>query len=216
MHSSSTLRTLQQRITQMQPLRLDEHTLPTPPELRALFPGGALRKGASYSIQGSKQLALSTLTAASASGAWCGIIGYPTLGAEAAATLGIALERCILIPEPGTDGLGLCSALSEVLTVVLLCTTGPPRQSDVGRISARLREHGAALIVTNDWPHAESTLRVTASRWRGLGEGHGVLEDQEITVLAQDRRGTTTHTVRYARGTLVDPNLAQLHRLVLQ
>ncbi len=216
MHSSSTVRTLQQRITQMQPLRLEEHALPTSPGLHALLPGGALRKGASYSVQGSKQLALSMLTSASASGAWCGIIGYPTLGAEAAATLGIALERCILIPEPGTDEFGLCSALSEVLTVVLLCAASSPRQSDVGRISARLREHGAALIVTNEWPHAESSLRVTASRWRGLGEGHGVLEDQEITVRAQDRRGVTTHTVRYARGALVDPNLAQLHRLVLQ
>lgn len=216
MHSSSTLRTLQQRITQMQPLRLDDHTLPTAPGLQALFPGGALRKGASYSIQGSQQLALSTLTAASASGAWCGIIGYPTLGAEAAATLGIALERCILIPDVGTDGFGVCSALSEVLTILLMCPTTSPRQSDVGRISARLREHGAALIVTKDWPHTESTLRVIDSRWHGLEKGHGILEDQEITVRAQDRRCTTTHTVRYARGALVDMNIAPLHRLVSQ
>ncbi|QIK62240.1 hypothetical protein G7068_02755 [Leucobacter viscericola] len=216
MHSSSTVRTLQQRITQMQPLRLDDSTLPTAPGLRSLFPGGALRKGASYSVQGSAQLALSMLAASSASGAWCGIIGYPTLGAETAAALGIALERCILIPEPGADAFGLCGALSEILTVLLLAPTNSPRHGDVARIAARLREHGAALVVTHEWPNSESTFRVTASRWSGLGDGFGALEDREITVQAQDRRGLTSHTVRFAHGSLVDPGLAKLHRLVPQ
>lgn len=195
----------------MQPLRLDDHALPTPPELRTLFPGGALRKGASYSVQGSQQLALSMLSTTSASGAWCGIVGYPSLGAEAAVALGIALERCIMIPDPGATEFGLCSTLSEVLTIVLLHPKTRPQQNDVMRISARLREHGAALIVTDAWPHTESSLRVTNSRWHGLGSGFGTLEDQEITVLAQDRRGATTHVVRYAAGTLASPTLDSLH-----
>ncbi|WP_244302855.1 hypothetical protein [Leucobacter coleopterorum] len=91
-----------------------------------------------------------------------------------------------------------------------------PRQGDVARIAARLREHGAALVVTHEWPQSESTFRVTASRWSGLGDGFGALEDREVTVQAQDRRGVTSHTVHFAHGSLVDPGLAKLHRLVPQ
>ncbi len=214
MHSPTTVRTLQQRISEMQPLRLDDRALPTSAGLRPLLPGGSLRKGASYAVHGSQQLALSMLSEASASGAWCGVIGCPTFGAEAATALGIALDRCILIPEPGSDAIGLSGALSEVLTVVLLVPSIRPRPGEVERISARLREHGTALVVAGDWPHPESSLRVTASRWRGLGAGTGALEEREIAVQSQDRRGTLRHTVRFAGGSVVDPAASSVRRLV--
>lgn len=214
MSSATTVRTLQQRITEMQPLRLDDRALPTAPGLRALLPGGALRKGASYAVQGSQQLALSMLSEASASGAWCGVIGCPTFGAESATALGIALDRCILIPEPGSDALSLSGSLSEILTVVLLYPATRPRPGEVERISARLREHGTALVVAGEWPHPESSLRVTASKWRGLGAGYGFLDEREIAVQSQDRRGTLRHTVRFADGGVVDPASPPVHRLV--
>lgn len=205
MNSSATVRSLQQRITQMQPLRLDDRALPTAPELRPLLPGGALRKGASYTVQGSQQLALALLTAASAAGVWCGVIGVPDFGAEAAAALGIALDRCVLIPDPGAEAIGLTGALSEVLTVVLLRLPTRPRSGDTERIAARLREHGSALVVTGDWPHPESALRVTGSRWSGLGHGHGALSGRELSVQSHDRRGITEHRVHFADGALVAP-----------
>ncbi|QIM16783.1 hypothetical protein G7067_10800 [Leucobacter insecticola] len=205
MASVATVHTLQQRITEMQPLRLDDRALPTHPGLRQLFPGGALKKGASYAVQGSQQLALSMLSAASASGEWCGVIGCPTFSAEAATSLGIALERLILIPAPGADALALSGTLSEILTVVLLMLPTRPSHRDVERISARLREHGTALIVAGDWPHPESSLRVTASRWRGLGTGYGLLEEREISVRTQDRRGISEHTVRFTGGRIQGP-----------
>ena len=214
MHSPTTVRTLQQRITEMQPLRLDDRALPTSPGLRPLLPGGSLRKGASYAVQGSQQLALSLLSEVSASGAWCGVIGCPTFGAEAATALGIALDRCILIPEPGADAIGVSGALSEILAVVLLVPGTRPRSGEVERISARLREHGTALVVAGEWPHPESSLRVTSSRWRGLGAGYGALEEREIGVQSRDRRGTLRHTVRFANGGVVDPAAPSVHRLV--
>lgn len=214
MNSPTTVRTLQQRITEMQPLRLDDRALPTSPGLRTLFPGGSLRKGASYSVQGSQQLALSLLSEASSSGAWCGVIGCPTFGAEAATAMGIALDRCILIPEPGSDALGLSGALSEILTVVLLVPSTRPRPGEVERISARLREHGTALVVAGEWPHPESSLRVTASKWQGLGTGYGFLDEREIAVQSQDRRGTLRHTVRFVGGSVVDPAASPVQRLV--
>ena len=205
MNASATVRSLQQRITQMQPLRLDDRALPTPTALRPLLPGGALRKGSSYTVHGSQQLALALLAAASAAGSWCGVVGIPTFGAEAAAELGIALDRCVLIPDPGTDALGLAGALSEVLTVVLLRTPAQPGPGDAERISARLREHGSALVVAGEWPHPESTLSVVGSRWSGLGRGEGTLMDRELTVESQDRRGVHRHLVHFRNGVLATP-----------
>jgi hypothetical protein len=214
MNSVATVRSLQQRITEMQPLRLDDRALPTAPGLRPLLPGGALRRGASYAVLGSQQLALSLLAEASSAGSWCGVIGCPAFGAEAAAALGVALDRCVLVPHPGPEALGLAGALSEVLTVVLLHPPAPPRPGDAERISARLREHGSALVAVGDWPRAECTLRVSASRWRGLGHGHGLLEERELAVQTMDRRGAKRHIVRFTGGAIADPEAPSVRRLV--
>ncbi|MBL3686738.1 hypothetical protein D3248_07205 [Leucobacter zeae] len=213
MNSPATVRSLQQRITEMQPLRLDDRALPTAPGLRSLLPGGALRKGSSYVVRGSRLLALALLSEASISGAWCGVIGFPAFGAEAAAALGIALDRCVLIPDPASDGLGLVGALSEILTVTLLCRPAAATSGDVERIAARLREHGSALVVAGDWPRPESTLRVTGSRWHGLGAGSGMLEDRELTVQSLDKRGSQQHTVRFSNGAVAAPGPAPVRRL---
>ena len=92
MNQLATVRSLQQRISEMQPLRLDEGGLPVAPELRSLLPGGALRKGSSVAVSGSLHLALALLGEASRGGAWCGAIGLPQLGFEAA-----------LMPAGGAD-----------------------------------------------------------------------------------------------------------------
>ncbi len=214
MNPAATVRSLQQRITEMQPLRLDDRALPTTPGLRPLLPGGALSKGASYAVHGSMQLALSLLAEASSAGSWCGVIGCPGFGAEAAASLGVALDRCVLVPDPGADTMGIVGALSEVLTVVLLRPPSRVRPGEVERISAKLREHGSALVAMGDWPRPESTLRVTESRWGGLGEGHGLLNERELTVQTLDRRGPARHTVRFAGGAVADPALPEIRRLV--
>lgn len=120
MNQLATVRSLQHRISSMQAARLD-HGLPTPPELRPLLPGGALRRGSSVAVQGSLQLALALLCGASASGAWCGVIGVPNLGIEAAAQLGLSLERLVLVPRPGAHELTITGMLSEVLTALVLC-----------------------------------------------------------------------------------------------
>ena len=202
MSSSATIHALQQRITEMQPVRLGDQGLPTAAELSALLPDGALRKGTSYAVHGSTALAVALLAEASRSGAWCGIIGLPAVGVESAAKLGVALDRCILIPHPGDQALGIVHTLSEVLTVMLVSPVLTPRPGEAERLSARLRDHGAALIVLGEWPRAAGTLQVTHSQWHGLGDGHGVLAMRELTVRSQDRRGIRHHTLRFTEGHL--------------
>ncbi len=202
MNQLATVRSLQERIAEMQPLRLDESGLPTAPQLRPLLPGGALRKGAPTAVHGSLQLALALLLGVSSSGAWCGAIGLPELGAEAVAQLGLALDRFVLVPDPGRHALSVTGMLSEVLTAVVLCPTQRPAAGEIERLSARLRDHGTALVVVGDWPRSDTALHVTGSRWSGLGAGHGLLEMQELAVRSVDRRGGRTHTVRFHEGRL--------------
>lgn len=198
MLQSATLRELQQRIDEMQPLRLDERALPTHPALARLLPEATLRRGSSYTVRGSQSLALSLLAQASSSGLWCAAIGCAGFGAEAAAALGIALDRCVLVPDPGDHELALLGLLSEAFTVVVLRSSSRVRPGEAERVAARLREHGAALVVMGEWPRPESALSVTASRWSGLGQGAGMLDARELTVRSQDRRGSRLHTVRFS------------------
>ncbi|CAG7601499.1 hypothetical protein ACFPZL_10245 [Leucobacter soli] len=209
MNQLATVRTLQQRIAGMQPLRLDERALPTARGLAPLLPEGVLRKGSSYAVQGSRSLAFAFLAEASTSGLWCAVIGCSTFGAEAASGLGIALDRCIVAPDPGDHALGLTGLLSEAFSIVVLHLPGGRGSRGVGpgdaaRLSARLREHGCALVVIGEWPRAEGSLRVTGSRWSGLGQGGGILETRELVVRSQDRRGIRRHTVRFDRGAICD------------
>jgi hypothetical protein len=213
MARTSTVHELQQRIAEMQPVRLDDRALPTPPELRPLLPGGALRAGAAYSVRGSWQLALALLSEASRDGAWCGVLGCPAFGAEAAAALGIALDRCVLIPRPGPHALSVAGMLCETLTVVVARFSGSVSTGDAERLAARLREHGATLVVLGPWARSESALTVLSSRWSGLGPGHGMLATRELTVRSQDRRGARQHTICLRYGRLAEQPLAPVFDL---
>ena len=205
MSSSATVHALQQRIAEMQPVRLGDQTLPTAEKLSSLFPDGSLRKGASYAVHGSTSLAVAMLSEASRSGAWCGMIGLPAVGIESAVDQGVALDRCVLIPHAGEQALSIAHTLSEVLTVILLRPEHSARPSEVERLSARLRDHGAALIVLGEWPRVTGTLEVIHSAWHGLSPGHGMLTTREMTVKSRDRRGVRHHTLRFTEGRLAPP-----------
>ncbi|WKK71268.1 hypothetical protein Q0F99_17650 [Rathayibacter oskolensis] len=64
-------------------------------------------------------LAMGLLAGPSAEGAWCGVVGVPEFGAEAAAGIGIDLERLVLEPSPAEHWLTVTAALVDVLTVIL-------------------------------------------------------------------------------------------------
>ncbi|HEV7957198.1 MAG TPA: hypothetical protein VGP10_08565 [Marisediminicola sp.] len=190
------MRDLQARIRQMQGTKLDTRSLPTHPAIASLLPGGGLKQGAAYSVERSVTLLMALLAGPSAAGSWCGVIGVPEFGVEAAAHYGIDLERLVLVPHPGDQWLAVTAAIADVLTVVV---TRPPRQasdSSVARLAARLRQRGSTLIVLGSWPQTDAMLSISHSTWSGIGEGHGRLAARETTVTVTTRAGARPRSAR--------------------
>ncbi|WIB12184.1 MULTISPECIES: hypothetical protein [unclassified Curtobacterium] len=185
---------LRSRVADMEATRVDTEGLPTADALAPLLPGGAIRAGGTYSVPESVLLAQTMLQAASAAGSWCAVVGVPSFGVEAAAAAGIDLERLVLVPDPGDQWLAVTAALADVAQIVLTRPLGRVVPGDVARLSARLRQRGAALVALGSWPGADVTLRVTESHWSGIGQGHGYLTERRVTVTASGRAGAVRPT----------------------
>lgn len=192
---------LRERIRQLQTTKLDTRSLPTHPAIARLLPGGALQEGATYSVDRSLTLIMLLLAAPSAAGAWCGVVGVPEFGVEAAAGFGIDLGRLVLVPDPGDQWLATTGAIADALRVIVI--RPPKRASDasVARLSARLRKRGATLLVLgngshNTWPQSEAMLSITESSWTGIGDGHGHLRSREATVTVTSRTGGRPRSAR--------------------
>ena len=175
-------------------------SLPTLPALADVLPGGALRAGATYAVTGSTSLAMAMMAGPSGDGGWCGVVGMPRFGAEAAAGLGVELDRLVLVPDPGREWLNVVAALADALTLVLVRPPGRATAAETSRLSARMRTRGSVLVVTGphamSWPGAEARLRVEQSRWAGLDTGAGYLTTRQAT-LAVTGRGTAGRPRRH-------------------
>jgi hypothetical protein len=193
------IRELKSRIAGMERTKLATRALPTLPAFASLLPGGALQAGSAYSVAGSMTLVMGLLSAASADGAWCGVVGVPEFGAEAAARFGIELGRLVLVREPGAAWLPVTAALADALTIVVVRASGRAGEqavsdTDAAKLAARLRQRGAVLISllpegAPAWPGSETTLAVTESRWVGIGRGHGYPRERLVTVRSEVRGG---------------------------
>ena len=185
---AEVVRELQARIRGMQRNRIDTRALPTHPALGDLLPGGALAAGSAYAVAGSTTLALALLQGPSAAGAWCAVVGMPDLGTEAAAGLGVDLDRLVLVPRPGEQWLAVVAALVDVVSVVLVRPPAPgqgvPRigEATAGKLASRLRQREAVLVTLGEWPRTDARLAVTESAWAGIGSGFGHLVGRQATV----------------------------------
>lgn len=198
------VRDLQERIRELQATKLDTpgldspglaaYPMPTHPVLAGLLPGGALKEGATYSVDRSLTLLMLLLAPPSAAGAWCGVVGIPEFGVEAAAGFGVNLERLVLVPRPDDQWLAATAAIADALNLIV---TRPPRRASdasISRLSARLRKRGATLLVLGTWPRgmwpqSEAMLSITESAWTGIGAGHGHLQAREATITVTSRSG---------------------------
>jgi hypothetical protein len=179
---------LRAQLERVQGRKLDAPVLPALPALASLLPGGGLRAGAAYSIAASSSLLAALLAAPSQAGSWCGVVGMPQFGAEAAEGLGVDLSRLVLIPEPGARWLAVTATIAEVLPVVAVRPAGRASDGDVSRLAARLRDRGAVLLVQGPWAQAEAAIGLADPDWTGLGDGHGYLSGRELTVTVTSRR----------------------------
>lgn len=206
--AGQSVRELQERIRQLQATKLDTRDLPTHPALARLLPGGALKEGATYSVDRSITLLMLLLAGPSEAGSWCGVVGIPEFGTEAATGFGISLERLALVPQPGDQWLAVTAAIADVMTVIAV---RPPRQASDGsiaRLAARLRKRGATLLVlggwshsgvgshSTAWPQSEAALSITGSHWSGIGDGHGHLSSRQATVTVTSRVGGRPRSAR--------------------
>lgn len=194
-----------------------ERTLPVLAELSSLLPMGALQRGSVIACRGAAGVSLALALAAgpSGEGAWVGVAGLPGLGVAAAAELGVAPERMVLVNEPGrAPGLRFGDATwAEVLAamidgfdVVVLgpAATGGVRPATARRLVARLQSRGAVAVLVgdpagsagissdgagNDGPFpADLTLTADGLQWHGLGAGHGVAQGRQASVQVGGRR----------------------------
>jgi hypothetical protein len=171
--------------------------LPVAPALTSLLPGG-LRRGSTVSVSGSVSLLLALLGAASAGGAWCALVGFPRVSAEAAREYGIDLARLALVPAPGSAGEGWTTAVGALLDAVDIVAARPPggrglAPGDIRRLAARARSKDAVLVpyLTGaseaGWPGADVRLQVREAAWSGIGEGTGRLRARQVEVSAGGR-----------------------------
>src|SRR5699024_5073090 len=132
---------------------------------------------------GGAGLRVGLLASATASGARCAVVGYPTLGLAAVEEQGGDLDRLAMIPEPGADAASVVSVLVDGFDVVMVdpavCVVSPSR----GRVLAgRARVSGAVLLVGPAWPGVDVLLQSRACVYGGLGSGSGRLESQTTFV----------------------------------
>ena len=165
-----------------------DRQLPTLPAVAELLPGAGLRSGAVYSVRTSAALVMAMMAGPSAEGAWCGVVGMPSFGAEAARGLGVDLERLVLVPDPGQDWLNVVAALVDALTVVVVRPPGEVTPGEASRLAARLRTRKAVLISVGSWPGSEARLEVESNTWSGLGDGEGLLCARQVSVVVAGRR----------------------------
>jgi membrane protein implicated in regulation of membrane protease activity len=194
--ANNTVRELQAKIRQMQATKLDSRSIATHPAIAELLPGGSLKQGASYSVESSTTLLMALLAGPSAAGSWCGVVGVPEFGVEAAAGFGIDLGRLVLVPHPGEHWLAVTSAIADVLTIVVARPSARVSDGSIARLAARIRQRGATMIVLGSWPQSEAMLSVSDSSWEGIGSGHGYLSARQVTVTVSTRSGGRPRSTR--------------------
>jgi hypothetical protein len=151
-----------------------------------------LRRGSTVSVAGSVSLLLALLGTASADGAWCALVGFPRISAEAAGEYGLDLSRLALVPA--VTAASWTTAVGALLDAVDIVAARPPQRAvppgDVRRLAARARSKDAVLVPylgQGEWPGADVRLQARESTWTGIGAGSGRLRARQVDVVKGGR-----------------------------
>ena len=172
----------------------DSRLVEVPSPLAPLFPDGGIRRGTTLAVGpllGGCSLALSLVAAVTDRGGWASAVGLPSLGVAAAAELGVDLRRLALIPDPSEQWTVVVAALLDGFDLLLVRPCRRVRPADARRLSARVRERGAVMVLLDcpDWPESPD-IRLSAGPpvWSGIGVGHGLLKARRMEVVSSGRR----------------------------
>src|SRR6478735_4273219 len=174
-----------------------ERTLAVDDALAPLLPEGALQRGRAIGCVGrtAPSLALALAARAVAAGAWAASIDLPSLGLDAAAEIGLPLERLVRIDTGARrrDPAGWAEVVAAALDGFELVLVAPPERAPdavLRRVLARVQHRGAVLITVGGAGVIPVELTVRASRpdWIGAGAGHGHLLARSLRIEASGRR----------------------------
>lgn len=155
-------------------------------QLRAAASRAAAARSAPGHRWGATSIMLALLAEASRAGAWCAVVGLPELGLQAAAELGVALDRLALVPHPNTKWTDVVAALIDGFDIVVTTTSQIDARA-ANRLSARARQRGCVLIPVGSWDTPDLVLEPVQAVWWGIRPGHGRLKCRHLTVAAQGR-----------------------------
>jgi hypothetical protein len=180
-----------------------DQQLPVLPALANVFPDSSLPRGITLGVEGAGAASRARAEAGPPPGGGSGVafVGVPGVGLQAAAELGVALERAAVIasPEPAAWA-NVVAALVGAFDVVVV---GPGHRVPAGaarRLAARARERGTVLVpvagplggaagIDSFWPESPDVrLRGVAPLWRGLEQGCGHLATRRVGIEATGRR----------------------------
>jgi hypothetical protein len=172
--------------------------VPVLPALRPVIPGGGLRPGWVVSVGGSgtapgaaapgaASLGLALIAGAEGNGGWCAAVGLPDLGVVAAAAMGAAPERLLLVDDPGGRWPDVVAALIDAVDLVLVRPGSRPSPTLTRRLAALARRGRCVLVADGDWGGAQLRLGVAAAEWAGPGAGYGHLTGRRARVVATGR-----------------------------
>jgi hypothetical protein len=192
-HLFDTLRqvstSLAERFPALTTVAASERTLPVDACLVGLLP--ALQRGSTIACGGRAgvSLALAIASAPSREGAWVGVAGLPELGIRAAADMGVALERLVMVTgdPPWVDVLAAMIDGFDVIVIGHQLGQGAGRRQlgsgAIRRLQARAQSRGVVML-TVGVPALGADLQLTADddHWVGLGRGHGVATGRRVQV----------------------------------
>lgn len=171
-----------------------QRTLPVLDPLRPLLPEDGLVRGRAVACQGlaATSLTLALAAGATQAGAWLAVVDVPWLGVEAAAELGVPLERLVRVEAPG-DAPAWAELIAATVDGFEVVITRVPRRIAPGllrRVQARVQAREAVLLVLGDPGALAVDVTMAASRavWHGVEQGAGHLRGRRVTVAASGRR----------------------------
>jgi hypothetical protein len=151
-----------------------ENLLPIPESLAEPLPV-ALPRGSVAVASGARSLPLSMVAAVTGAGGHVAVVGQPDVGLLAAAEMGADLTRLALIPDPGTDPVGVAAVLLDGMDLVVLGLGGRSVPLSRARaVTARARNKGCTLLVTGgDWHGATMRLEARVCGYEITGSDGG-------------------------------------------